>query len=596
MGTSDTEFKSALLDGAPVGIYLIDSDFRLRYLNRLAREMFSRLEGAEIGCDVASLIRTIRPQPYADALLGHIHRTLETGEAQVVPEFATQPADGRAGEFYEWHLERVPYGDGRHRVACYFRDISSQVDARRAAQRLRSIIESSDDAILTKDLNGIITSWNGGAQRLFGYTAEEAIGQPVVMLIPRERQNEEPGILARIRRGERIDHYETVRRRKDGTHVEISLSVSPLREETGRVVGASKIARDISLRRQTENMRALLLNELNHRVKNTLASVQAIVQQTLRSTTDPVDFAQRFSGRIQSLARVHAMLTDATWQGADLRQLVTDQLAQGPVDEGRLVTSGPAVQLEPQTALHLALMLHELGTNSVKYGALAVPQGQVSLAWKVRDRSLHLRWAERGGPPIAVPLRRGFGSSLIEQSARSEGGDARMEVAPGGVTWDIVLRLPNAVVPEDPAQPAAAETGGAPHSTPRDHLTPPARLSGMRFLVVEDEPLIAIAVASVLEGAGAEVMRTVGTHREALHTIDNADFDAALLDANLHGKPVDDVAAALERRNVPFLFVTGYGQEGLPQAFRHHPVVAKPFGDAQLLDAAASLRRRRGDA
>ena len=117
---------------------------------------------------------------------------------------------------------------------------------------LAAIVESSDDAIITKDLNGIITSWNQGAQRIFGYSAEEAIGKPVAILIPPDRRNEEPGILARLRQGQRIDHYETVRQRKDGTLVKISLTVSPLKSADGRVVGASKIARDITLRKQSQ--------------------------------------------------------------------------------------------------------------------------------------------------------------------------------------------------------------------------------------------------------------------------------------------------------------------------------------------------------
>src|SRR5208282_1707675 len=153
------------------------------------------------------------------------------------------------------------------------------------ANRLASIVEFSDDAIISKDLKGVINSWNAGAQRLFGYTAEEAIGKPITVLIPPERRDEEPGILDRIRRGERIDHYETVRMRKDGSLVDISLTVSPLKNADGKIIGASKIARDISERKREEGRRKLLINELNHRVKNTLASVQSISAETFRGDT-----------------------------------------------------------------------------------------------------------------------------------------------------------------------------------------------------------------------------------------------------------------------------------------------------------------------
>jgi two-component sensor histidine kinase len=135
--------------------------------------------------------------------------------------------------------------------------------------------------------------------------------------------------------------------------------------------------RDIAEQVKAEETPQLLLRELNHRVKNTLASVQAIAHQTLRNTKDPAEFARRFSGRVQSMAPVHALLTESSWKGADLRELIPDQLLQGSVDETRLTAWGPAVQLEPQMAVHIAVMLHELGTNSIKYGALSAAKGWV---------------------------------------------------------------------------------------------------------------------------------------------------------------------------------------------------------------------------
>lgn len=135
----------------------------------------------------------------------------------------------------------------------------------RAAHHYAAIVELSQDAILSKDLDGVITSWNRGAQRLFGYAAEEVVGRSVTILIPSDRENEEPMILQRIRRGERIEHYETVRRRKDGSLVDISLTVSPIRDPAGKVIGASKIARDITERRRAQEQRELLLREMNHR-------------------------------------------------------------------------------------------------------------------------------------------------------------------------------------------------------------------------------------------------------------------------------------------------------------------------------------------
>ena len=161
-------------------------------------------------------------------------------------------------------------------------DISERKKAEEYAGRLAAIVEFSDDAIVSKDTKGIIQTWNRGAERLFGYEAEEIIGRPVSILIPPDRQDEEPEILNRIRRGEYVPPYETVRRRKDGSIVDVSLTVSPLKDARGQVVGASKIARDITEKRRNEERRQLLVNELNHRVKNTLATVQSLAAQTFR--------------------------------------------------------------------------------------------------------------------------------------------------------------------------------------------------------------------------------------------------------------------------------------------------------------------------
>src|SRR5205823_2196757 len=147
-------------------------------------------------------------------------------------------------------------------------DISERKRAERVTRQLAWIVETSDDAIVSKDLNGVIATWNRGAERLFGYLAQEVIGKSITLLIPPERQDEETKILERIRRGERIDHYETVRRRKDGSQVTISLSISPITDENGKIIGASKIARDITEQKRKEEHIALLAREADHRSKN----------------------------------------------------------------------------------------------------------------------------------------------------------------------------------------------------------------------------------------------------------------------------------------------------------------------------------------
>jgi signal transduction histidine kinase/DNA-binding response OmpR family regulator len=372
----------------------------------------------------------------------------------------------------------------------------------------------------------------------------------------------------------------------EGREIWHLVSTAPMRDAAGAVVGLIAVVQNIDERKKAEETQQLLVAELNHRVKNTLANVQAIAHQMLRRSKDPEQFVPSFSGRIQSLARVHTMLSSAAWKGLDLHDLIRDQLLAGAVDETRITAWGPPVHLEAQLALHAALMLHELGTNASKYGALSTAKGIVTISWSVADAMLHLRWEERGGPAVAAPARRGFGRTLIEQSAKGEGGDALMSIEAAGVVWTITLPLPE----HRPAKSPAAEFVGRrtrDAATPIDRDTP--RLTGKRILVVEDEPLVALDIVAALEAAGAEVAGSAGTAKEALRMIESVPLDAALLDANLRGHSVDEIAAALTARNVPFLFVTGYGPESLPHAFAKTAMLSKPFSHRELIAAAAGL-------
>jgi PAS domain S-box-containing protein len=197
-------------------------------------------------------------------------------------------------------------------------DITDRKRAEQSAQRLAAVVEFSDDAILTKDLDGVITSWNRGAERLFGYKAREMIGRPITTLIPHDRHDEEREIIARIRRGEHV-HYEAVRQCKDGSLLDISLTVSPLKDAQGKIIGASKIARDITERRRAHERQKLLINEIQHRIKNTLATVQAIATQTLHDAPAERD---AFVARLHALAGAHDLLRDENWQQAALSDLV----------------------------------------------------------------------------------------------------------------------------------------------------------------------------------------------------------------------------------------------------------------------------------
>lgn len=318
--------------------------------------------------------------------------------------------------------------------------------------RLAAIVESSDDAILSKDLDGVIESWNRGAERLFGYAAAEAVGRPVTMLIPPDRLFEEPRIIERIKRGERVGHFETVRRRKDGSLVDVSLSVSPVKDADGRIVGAAKIARDITELRRIQRQQNLLLREMNHRVKNLFAVAGSLVTLSARSASTPAELASAVRLRLNALARAHELtLTDpaATEVKVDrtttLTELVRTMIspfvdAEAKAGE-RFTASGPKVTVGSAAVTHLALVLNELATNAAKYGALSAPAGRLDVAWSLDGDWLRILWAERGGPPVSSGEdSEGFGSLLARVTLSSQfGGGIKRNWKPEGLDVEMSL-------------------------------------------------------------------------------------------------------------------------------------------------------------
>src|SRR5215471_1810256 len=206
-------------------------------------------------------------------------------------------------------------------------DLIERTQIDRRFRWLASIVESSDDAIIGESLDGIIMSWNNGAQRLYGYTVEETVGKPITILIPPDRYNEERTIMERIKRGERVDHYETIRQRKDGSSVNVSLAGSPVKNAEGEIIGASRIARDITERKRAEAREKMLTAELDHRVKNVLARVAMVIVSSRQGSGSIDEFARSLGGRVNAMAAAHALLSQGDWEAVGLDALVRNQLA-----------------------------------------------------------------------------------------------------------------------------------------------------------------------------------------------------------------------------------------------------------------------------
>ena len=302
-----TGLDRALLDSALDCIISMDSKGQVIEFNKAAERVFGYNREQVIGKELASLII---PPSFRDRHREALRHYLETGEGPVLGkrlEVTALRADGT--ELVVELAITALHHTADPVFTAYLRDITDRRRGDEASRRLAAIIESSDDAIVSKDLNGIITSWNVAAERLFGYKAEEIVGQSILLLIPPERQHEEPRILERIRRGDRIDHYETVRRRKDGTLFDISVTVSPLKDKTGKIIGASKIARDISDRIQNERRRTA-----QYTVANLLAGSLSIKEAGPRVIEAVATVGSWVAGSIWLRDRGQDILTCAiTW-------------------------------------------------------------------------------------------------------------------------------------------------------------------------------------------------------------------------------------------------------------------------------------------
>ncbi len=242
-----------------------------------------------------------------------------------------------------------------------------------------------------------------------------------------------------------LDFYSIEKRfiRKDGRVIWMAVRSSPVRDATGHFLYAVRVVQDITERKAGEERQKLLIDELNHRVKNTLATVQSLASQSARGRPSPEDFRERFEGRLIALSKAHDQLTRRHWANADLRDLLRASLAPHMTpghEHVRLV--GEDTTLRPRAALTLAMAFHELTTNAAKYGALSLPSGNIDIAWRVEAGRLRIEWRERGGPPVSRPKRRGFGTRMIEGSVAAElHGSATLAYEPGGLCASIDIPL-----------------------------------------------------------------------------------------------------------------------------------------------------------
>ena len=412
--------------------------------------------------------------------------------------------------------------------------------------------------------------WDEGQHRIFGVNPEDfnvSVVNIRALIHPDDWQVLQEGARG-ISEGARTQQSEFRVLRPNGEIRWCLGTAAASIDAEGKLLRISGVTIDVTDRKEAEERQALLAREVDHRARNALAVIQSIIRLTHAQTVD--DYVQAIEGRIKALARAHTLLSDSRWRGADLATLAADEFA--PYRAGdRIQCTGPDISLQPATAQGLALALHELATNAAKHGALSLPSGKIRLDWHLQSDALSLHWVEDGGPSAAKPSTRSFGLKVIVASIEQQlGGKSEFDWDQRGLR--CLFSIPRSELTKSRAFNAAHNGNKANGSSlglkPKDR---------QRVLVVEDEALVAMMIQDTLVEFGFQVIGPVSSASGAMAAAREGHFDAAVLDVNLGDGLVFAVAEILEKRGVPFVFVTGYDADCIDARFSDVPILQKPI-------------------
>lgn len=439
---SEQRFR-LMAEHAPVMIWMCDAQGRCLHLNQMLRRFWNVEDD---GIDTFDWRTSMHPDDVERVMSAMSAAIQQRGKVRVTGRYQNARGEYRT-------LETVAHprfgADGSFLgLTGVNTDITEREQAEKALrdseERFRLVVEAAPSGMIMTDGAGRILMINELAEKLFGYGRGELDGREIEILVPPAMRDLHPALRASHLSGSREPvKGEVMGRRKDGREIPLEVGVNPILTSDG--IRAIATVADIAERKRTEAQRELLVAELNHRVKNTLAVVQGLAYQTFRST----DAAARraFEGRLQALATAHDLLTRSNWDSTSLAQLVNDTLKPAGANRARIEAAGPAIRLSPHAALTIALALHELFTNTLKYGALSNENGRVRLTWHHRegDGKLSIEWREEGGPPVRPPQHRGFGSLLLERTlAKDLDGRVALAFEPSGVVCVIEMPIADA--------------------------------------------------------------------------------------------------------------------------------------------------------
>lgn len=446
LGSAFQQWNS-LLEALPIGLFVCGRDGRIVQHNRRAAEFWGLpLSGARNGVAIFDPAgRRI------DSETSRLDQVLAAGvPARDIEATLERPDGTRIDILANIEPLRDAAGEVIGAVTC-FQDVTEVKRARQRADRfdgwVRTVMQNSPVAIYWTDADGRVLAYNPAATRLWGRSpkaGEERWCGSHRLFHPdgRPMPLDTCPMAVALKSGEVVHGQEALFERPDGSRGAFLAYPTLLQNDAGVVLGGVNMLVDISERKLAEERQKVLVDELNHRVKNTLASVQSLAAQSLRGGEEPGRMRERFEARLLALSNAHNQLADRRWQDADLRALAEDVLAPYRADH-RVTLEGETVTIPAKTAVSLSLVLHELATNAVKYGALSVPAGRLTVSWRrTGAQRLVLEWREAGGPPVTPPTHKGFGVRFIAGAIGGElGGRVEHEFAPDGVRCRIEAPL-----------------------------------------------------------------------------------------------------------------------------------------------------------
>lgn len=480
-------------------------------------------------------------------------------------------------------------------------DITAQKHAeqrlRDSEERFSQFAASSADGLWIRDAGTMAMEYASPAvEAIYGVPPDAILGDPkhwAALIVPEDRDAALQH-LERARAGAVVVHEFRIQRPTDGAFRWIRNTDFPLRDASGRVRRVGGIAQDVTEAKLAVEHTAVLLAELQHRVRNIMAIIRSIAARTGERAESVPEYAALMAGRLLTLARVQVLLTRAANAGVGIARIVRDELDAQAQHAGQFTIEGPDLVLAPKAAEVLTLAVHELTTNALKYGALSTELGCVSVRWTVFERRgtswLGFDWIEARGPerPPSDPAgtgRRGFGRELIEGRIPYElGGRGRLAIEPGGARCrlEFPLRDGHSVLETDAPQRARVFGGAI-------DMTGEADLRGLRVLVVEDDFYLATDTARALQGAGANVLGPCPNEEAARDALADEHPDAAVVDINLGAGPSFKLAETLKDRGIPFVFTTGYDPEVIPTEFEGVQRLQKPVPLRQIVAAVSKL-------